>query len=346
METGKFFNSESGTPQGSVISPTLSNMVLDGLSKRLDEALGIRRKGNNYKNPYKVHLIRYADDFIVTASDKSILSTKVKPIIEVFLGERGLELSESKTKITHIKDGFDFLGKYLRKYHGKLIIKPSKTNVKVFLGKIQETIRKHRSSKTSTLIRKLTPQIRGWCMYHRMDCSKQTFAYVDHRIWEMLWKWVLRRHPMKSKSWLKQRYFKRIKGIDWTLFAYDENKNLLTLMRASQVRIQRHIIIRGAANPYDANDELYFESRADQLMRNNLAGRNLLLYLYNRQKGFCPRCHQKLTKQTGSHIHHKIPKYLGGKSNAENLVLLHPVCHMQLHHGIKEVTTAALTKSV
>lgn len=333
MEKSRFFDSESGTPQGSVISPTLSNMVLDGLSKRLDEALGIRRKDTYYKNPYKVHLIRYADDFIVTASDKSILSKKVKPIIEAFLRDRGLELSEAKTKITHINDGFDFLGKHLRKYHGKLIIKPSKTNVKEFLWKVQETIRKHRSSKTSTLIRKLTPKIRGWCMYHRMDCSKQTFAYVDHRIWEMLWKWVLRRHPMKSKSWLKQRYFKRVKGIDWTLFAYDENKNLLTLMRASQVRIQRHTIIRGAANPYDAKDELYFEHRTDQLMRNNLAGRNLLLYLYNRQKGFCPRCHQKLTKQTGTHIHHKIPKYLGGKSNAENLVLLHPVCHMQLHHG-------------
>ena len=346
MEKGKFYDSESGTPQGSVISPTLSNMVLDGLSKRLDEALGIQRRDNYYKNPYKVHLIRYADDFIVTASDKSILSKKVKPIIEVFLDERGLELSESKTKITHINDGFDFLGKHLRKYHGKLIIKPSKTNVKEFLRKVQETIRKHRSSKTSTLIGLLTPKIRGWCMYHRMDCSKQTFAYVDHRIWKMLWQWALRRHPMKSKGWLKQRYFKRSKGVDWTLFAYDENSRLLTLMRASQVSIQRHIIIRGAANPYDVNDELYFEGRADQLMRNNIAGRNLLLCLYNRQKGFCSICHQKLTKQTGAHIHHKIPKYLGGKSNMENLVLLHPVCHMQLHHGIKKVTTVALTISV
>ena len=334
FEKQQLFPTEKGTPQGSIISPTLANMVLDGMEDAIDKALDIRRARRKEQNvnPYRIHLIRYADDFLVTASDKSILENQVRPIIEAFLAERGLELSEEKTFISHISNGFDFLGKNIRKYKGNLVIKPSKKNVKTFLAKIQATIKSYRTVKTISLLRKLNPMIRGWAMYHRMDNASDAFHYIDHRIWQMVWKWATRRHRNKNKQWVKDRYFKRHQRRDWALFDYDEHGNLVTLIWAAQIPIKRHAMIKGTANPYYSADELYYERRSDRIMRDKFEGRTKLKYLYNKQKGYCPKCQQKITKETGWNVHHANPKYLGGKDTLDNLVLLHPVCHQQVHH--------------
>ncbi|MEL6941703.1 MAG: group II intron reverse transcriptase/maturase, partial [Bacteroidota bacterium] len=222
LEKRQLFSMESGTPQGSVISPTLANMVLDGMQAAIDEALQIRRadKYRTYKNPHKIHLVRYADDFIITASSKEVLQKQVKPVLQDFLVKRGLELSKDKTFITHIDEGFDFLGKNIRKYKGKLIIQPSKKNIQTFLSKVQQTIHEHRTCKTALLLHRLNVMIRGWAMYHRMDQAKAAFRYVDYRIWEMLWKWALRRHPNKSKGWVKQRYYRKQANRNWRIFDY------------------------------------------------------------------------------------------------------------------------------
>src|SRR5215472_14182970 len=127
MESQMRYATEAGTPQGGVISPTLANLALDGLEALLKEHFGKR-------NSNKVNVVRYADDFIITGASKELLEKKVKPLVEGFLAERGLRLSPEKTKITHIDDGFDFLGQNVRKYDGKLIIKPSKPNVASFLA--------------------------------------------------------------------------------------------------------------------------------------------------------------------------------------------------------------------
>jgi len=81
--------------------------------------------------------VRYADDFIITGNSKELLEKEVKPCVEAFLDERGLQLSQEKTKLTHISEGFDFLGQNVRKYGGKLLIKPSAKNVKAFLDKVR-----------------------------------------------------------------------------------------------------------------------------------------------------------------------------------------------------------------
>ena len=143
--------------------------------------------------------------------------------------------------------------------HENFVIKPSKKNVKTFLAKIQATIKKFRPAKTIFLLRKLNPMIRGWAMYHRMDYSKDTFQYVDHRIWQMVWRWATRRHRNKNKQWVKDRYFKRHQRRDWALFDYDEYGNLVTLIWAAQIPIKRHAMIKGTANPYDSADELYYQ---------------------------------------------------------------------------------------
>lgn len=347
VEKQQLFPSRSGTPQGSVISPTLANMVLDGLKQQIDKALNIKRKaehGRHY-NPHKVHFIRYADDFIITGDSKTLLEERIKPLIQDFLQNRGLSLSEEKTLITPIEKGFDFLGKNVRKYRGKLLIQPSKKNVQTFLRKIKQTIVQYRMVKTEILIYRLNEMIIGWAMYHRKDNSKNTFRRVEHLIWRMTWRWALRRHNNKGKRWVKSKYYCRHQGKNWTLFDWDDHHNLVTLFDIGKVPIKYHIAIRSTANPYDPQDELYFERRHDLMMLDKLNGRRKLTFLYQRQQGICPVCKQKISQQTGWHTHHIEPKYLGGKSTYDNLVLLHPVCHVQVHHPENSVTAAPLKSS-
>lgn len=147
----------------------------------------------------KVHLTKYADDFIVTASDRETLKG-IKEMLKIFLGQRGLILSEEKTKLTSIHEGFDFLGWNFRKYNGKLIIKPSSKSIRKIRKTISEVIKENKTSTQENLIYQLNQIIRGWAEYHHSACSKETFSQIDHIIWEMLWKWAKRRHPNKCKS--------------------------------------------------------------------------------------------------------------------------------------------------
>lgn len=341
------FPTESGTPQGAIISPCLANLVLDGLQLAIDKACGIRyAKGDPAKrvnNPKSVHLIRYADDFVVTCKDKTWLTTKIKPAIEMFLAERGLTLSAQKTTIVHIDQGFDFLGQNIRKYRGKLLIKPSKKNVNTFLQKVRAVIKTYASKSAYDLIYQLNPMIRGWAMYHRHVVASEVFKQVDTRIWQMLWKWALRRHRNKGKRWIKDKYFKPYKGYKWTFLAPNKKGEVITLFRASTVKIQRHLKIRSAANPFEQADEIYFEGRQQYLMLQKLTGKRMHRFIYNRQQGKCALCQQAINSQTGWHLHHLTPKHLGGKWTSDNLVILHPVCHIQVHQN--QIATAALTKA-
>ena len=142
--------------------------------------------------------------------------------------ERGLGLSEKKTLITHVDDGFDFLGWTARWQGGMLLTEPARKNVKNFLEKIRGTLRELRTARQEDVIDKLNPVIRGWANYHRSQMATRTFAKADHLIWQALWRWARRRHPNKGERWIKARYFRRIKGRDWR-FA-EKDKALLTLM--------------------------------------------------------------------------------------------------------------------
>jgi len=176
VESGKLFPTEAGTPQGGPASPTLANIALDGLEAVLADKFGRTERRNNR---YRVRVVRYADDFIVTGSSKELLEDQVKPCVEAFLAERGLQLSPEKTRITHLSEGFDFLGQNVRRYGGTLLIKPSAKNVKRFLDNVREIIRVNRSSKQETLIELLNPIIRGWVNYHRHVVAKRTYKRVE-----------------------------------------------------------------------------------------------------------------------------------------------------------------------
>jgi RNA-directed DNA polymerase len=245
-----------GVSQGGVISPTLLNLTLRGLEDAIKAAT---------KRQDKINVAIYADDFIITGATKEILEQKVKPLITNFLRERGLELSQEKTLITHINKGFNFLGFNIRKYKQKLLIKPAKENIKSFLKNIRGVVKSRKSTKTEELINSLNPKINGWANYFRNVVSKTTFSYVDYQIFQVIWRWAKRRHPNKSITWIRRKYFCRVGYDNWVFNdGMKQSKGrfkLLNLVKASSIAIKRHIKIQSEANPYDPKYKLYFENR-------------------------------------------------------------------------------------
>ena len=332
----QLFPTKAGTPQGGIISPTLANMTLDGMERMLQQRFGV--KGSLRSDMNKVNLIRYADDIVVTGTSTDVLKT-AQSLIQDFLEERGLSLSPEKTQIVHIDKGFDFLGWNARKYDGKLLIKPAKTNVQAFLHKIRGIIKRSKTAKQQNLIATLNPVIRGWANYHQNQVAKKTFNKVDHLIWQQLWKWACRRHPNKNLRWIKRKYFIREGMRNWvfgTTVKADGKTLRVKLVSASDTPIRRHRKLKSNANPFDPAWETYFEKRLALIMEQNLSGRKRLLHLWRTQDGKCLTCGEPITKETAWHVHHILPRTQGGKNNPSNLMLLHPNCHRQLHslsHG-------------
>jgi len=328
-----FHRTEEGSPQGGPISPVLANLALDGLEGKL-RAL---HPSFHRARKAKINLVRFADDFIVTASSRELLEQEVIPLVTQFLRERGLELSQEKTTITHIDDGFDFLGQHLRTYNGKMIIKPSKKAIATLLDAVRDIVKTNKGTSAGALIQQLNPVIRGWTLYHRHASSKKVFGDVDNALFPLLWQWARHRHQNKPARWIKDKYFLKQGGRNWvfsgTLDQTDGTTLPVRLFRAASMPIKRHRKIKGRANPFDPDWELYFEKRRDVTMEQSLTGKKRLIALWKRQEGLCPLCHQKITKLTGWHSHHVVWRSKGGSHKIGNLCLLHPTCHMRLHHG-------------
>jgi RNA-directed DNA polymerase len=334
LEKHVLFATTEGTPQGGIISPVLANWALDGLQRLLaDRFMDTPKRARMHK----VHLVRYADDFIITGTSRVLLEYEVKPLVEQFLKERSLELSHEKTRITHIEDGFDFLGQTVRRYRcGKVLLKPSKRSVTTFLAKIRETVDKAGSTTAGNLIYRLNQQIKGWTMYHRHAASKRTFTEVDRRIWRMVWHWCRRRHRHKSFEWIKKKYFPRIGDKDWVFVGTlrdSQGKGWpIALMEAAKVRIIRQVKIRSEVNPYDPTWELYLEARMVWKLEQTLAGSSRIEYMWKDQGGRCRVCGQPLQiEQRPWHIHHRIWRSKGGGQDSGNRELLHANCHRLVH---------------
>jgi RNA-directed DNA polymerase len=335
LENGVFFATTDGTPQGGIISPALANRTLDGLELLLAERFGSTRR---QREGNRVHLVRYADDFIITGTSAALLRGEVQPLVAHFLKERGLELSHEKTKLTHVEDGFDFLGQTVRRHgNGKVLLRPSRRNVRAFLRGVREVIRGvGRSLSAGELIQVLTPKVRGWALYHRHASSARTFARVDHQIHRALWRWARRRHRGHSSRWVWGRYFSGRPGCRDGSFRGEAltrrgEAYTVVLMRAADVRVQRHVLIRHAANPYDPKWEEYYEGRLHAKMRDTLLGRETLQLLYDAQEGRCVRCGGPFTSPEEWHVHHRHWRVYGGGDEVGNLELLHVNCHRQVH---------------
>jgi RNA-directed DNA polymerase len=336
----QWYPTATGTPHGGIISPALANLTLDGLERVLAQHFA---STTTLQRRTQVHLVRYADDFIITGRSRELLADAVRPLVEAFLQERGVELSTEKTAITPIEDGFDFLGHTVRR-HGKVVlITPSRANVTAFLTKVRGIVKGHKQATPGHLILQLNPVIRGWAMYHRHGASKRTFSSVDYAIFKVLWQWARRRHPTKGTGWVRAAYFPNHSGRQWvftgTVAGTEGKPRTVRLFSAAAVPIRRHTKIRAGANPYDPAWEDYFLARRGVRMAHDLPGRRLLLHLWQEQGGSCPVCTQPLTLIEGWHNHHVVWRSVGGTDGPANRVLLHPTCHRQVHHGRSSVGT-------
>ena len=328
VEFGKLFPTQAGTPQGGIASPTIANIALDGLEALLTEKFA---RTTTVGRKAKVHLVRYADDFLILGSSRELLEKEVKPLVEVFLAERGLQLSPTKTTITHISKGFDFLGQNIRKYkNGRLLIKPSPKNVKTFLQKVRENIRANRSSRQETLINLLNPIIKGWANYHRHVVSKATFQMVDAQIWRALWRWAARRHPTKSLRWVKDKYFRVLGHRHWVFATETRGRRgelrLLTLRSAASTPIVRHVKVKSKANPFDPAWNSYFAQRKNKQMQERLQECGLPRRLWQQQAGHCPECGQLIEETDKWAVVQDIPLEDGGTRKLANWSLLHFYC--------------------
>ena len=271
IELGKYFQTKAGTPQGGVISPLLANIALDGMER----LFGAENSKGNYTTPAsrkgenkKLNLIRYADDFVVTAPTREKITDYVLPRLRNFLKERGMELNDAKTRIVHRDEGFDFLGFNIRQYHSRIrsvcLAKPSKEAVKRHLEHIKAVISSNKQMKSDELITKLNPIIRGWANYYVYSSAKETFNYIDYRIWKMLWQWCLRRHPRKGKYWIRRRYFMNINNRKW-IFG-ERKENILLFCRSFRAG-KRYAPVKGFNSPYDASLHEYWGKRHGKAWR-------------------------------------------------------------------------------
>jgi len=294
------FPTEEGTPQGGIISPTLANMTLDGLQGILAERYKRKHKDGKLYSPM-VNLVRYADDFIITSENREVLETEIKPLVADFLAERGLTLSEEKTVITNIEDGFDFLGFNIRKFKKQLLTKPSKKAQKNFCDKIRKVIKSNKGCRQESLIRMLNPMIKGWGNYYRYGATRDAFHHVDHQIFNALWQWAKRRHSKKGKHWIADKYWHELRGKSWQFVSFFHKPNgdedSLSLVNLTEsFHFLRYSQIKGSANPFDAEDRLYFNKREKQKMLGTLKGRHSLLHLWDKQKRKCPVCGQPIDR--------------------------------------------------
>ncbi|NEQ84889.1 MAG: group II intron reverse transcriptase/maturase [Moorea sp. SIO2I5] len=345
MEEGKFLKTKEGTPQGGIISPLLANIALHGLENYLTEIAGeIRYPGcpNGRKaRRSTTAIIRYADDFVILHPSKEVLK-KLKDKGEEWLKDIGLELKPSKTKVVHTSEGFDFLGFNVRQYkvgrhHSKqgykTLIKPSKEKVKEHVRRLSDTISNMKTAKQEKVIYKLKPIITGWANYYKPVVSKETYSKVDHLLYSKLKRWGERRHPKKSKSWVKEKYWGRVEIpkepwkppiIDNWVFMTKDEKNILP--KHAKTEIVRHVKVKERRSIYDG-DLTYWGNRLQKHPElNTIKGK-----LFKRQEGRCAFCKLKFKDGDLMESHHIKPRALGGNNSLRNQELLHLHCHDQKH---------------
>lgn len=329
VELGHYQDTEEGTPQGGVISPLLANIALDGMERlfHCETSSGQQicpawRTGLDRG----VSLVRYADDFAVTAPSREVLETYVKPKLKSFLAKRGLTFSEAKTRIVHIDEGFNFLGFTLRRFNGKVLTKPQKEKVKRHVRHLKDIIDQHRQSRQATLVRQLNPVIAGWNNYYQYGVASRTFQRLEHELWRMLWQWAKRRHPNKPKRWLYRRYWKQVGQRRW-VFGNQE----VTLRKPSDTAITRWVKVRGRSSPYDPALRGYWATRQRRGVEQQTESQRKRSLL-EIQRYRCYHCGISFRPDEAIDVHHRMPREEGGGDTLANLAAVHTYCHHQIHN--------------
>ncbi|MEB3886124.1 group II intron reverse transcriptase/maturase [Lyngbya sp. CCY1209] len=345
LDNGVFEETETGTPQGGVISPLLANIALDGMERL------VKGMFPNKGTTTQANLIRYADDFVVISKDLRIIE-QCKTALSEWLKPIGLEIKPEKTRICHTlkpieyegkyqEPGFDFLGFNIRQYtvgkhksgktggtNSQLIghkthIKPSLEAVKAHTEAIKGVIKRHKTAPQSILINRLNPIIKGWSNYYSGVVSSKTFNKLDHTVWRQLRAWAIRRCGKASKL---SKYFRhttvKLKNERERHETCFQTKDGLHLIKHNWTQIVHHTLVRPNATPYDGN-WIYWATRRGKSTETSTRVAKLL----KKQKGKCNWCGQYFTSTDQTEIDHIQPRSQGGKDEYKNLQLLHRHCH-------------------
>jgi RNA-directed DNA polymerase len=329
IEEESFQPTESGTPQGGVISPLLLNIALHGI----EEALGITYSAKGTRQGNRA-VVRYADDFVVFCEDQEDAEA-CQHILSEWLAERGLTLSEEKTRIVHLSEGFDFLGFNIRHYRTpkttrsgwKLLIKPSKKSVETLKGRLRTEWMRLRGHSPAAVIRLFNPIIRGWANYFRIGVSKETFVRLDYWMTYRAIRYAKRRHPRKTKRWWRPRYFGRFHPERQDRWVFGDRQTGAYLLKLGWFPIQRHSMVKGRASPDDPDLRDYWLQREQRKTRTLIPSRKKLA---DRQRGRCPCCGESLFNGEAIEAHHVVARKDGGSDAYSNLQLVHLFCHQQL----------------
>jgi RNA-directed DNA polymerase len=332
MEGKTVYPTERGVAQGGPLSPLLANVALHGMATMLHNAFTGRPRPM---------LVQYADDLVVLHPNLSVIQ-RCQVLLNEWLGDLGLELKPSKTRITHTLEsfegnvGFEFLGYSIRQYrvgktHSKqgfkTIIKPSKAAQVRHGQRLRDIVRRYRSAPQADLICRLNPVIRGWSNYYSTVCSKAVFSAMDHQLFEKLRSWAYQRHSNKGRRWIVGKYWRVDDGQGW-LFA-PRGSDTPALAAHASTPIRRHIKVQGSRSPYDG-DWVYWSQRIGTLP----GVKPTVSRLLRSQSGRCPTCGLYFHSDDRMKVHH-----LDGNSanyRRDNLTLVHRHCYDRLQRGMRD----------
>jgi RNA-directed DNA polymerase len=291
IDQGRFAPTEQGCPQGGVISPALMNVVLHGM----EQAAGVRYHPDGHRDagtavPGSPVMIRYADDALALCHSRE-QAEQVKARLAAWLAPRGLVFNEDKTRIVQLDDGVDFLGFNVRRYRGKLLIKPSKAAVKRIKARLTAEMKALRGHNAQMVLIRLNPIIRGWSAYYRHGVSARVFNELDNHLWKLTYKWAKWTHPRKGKRWIVSRYFGRFNSSRQDRWVFGDRDSGAYLLKFAWTKITRHTLVKGWASPDDPALASYWAARR---RRGTPPLDPPRLRLLQRQRGRCPLCGEPL----------------------------------------------------
>jgi len=354
-----FATTENGTPQGGVISPLLANIALHGMEnfiKELIKDIPVRGSTGNLVRPARrmdsLGFVRYADDFVVMHPDLKVIEL-IHNKLPDYLKEIGLELSPTKTRISHTleipdetkeicggldgKPGFNFLGFYIRQHktihlsaHSpskellgfRTLIIPSQEKRNIHQEKLHDLVlKKGKKLSQDALIKKLNPVIRGWSNYFgKSDANMMgNLVQMDYLLYLKLRQWAKRVYKTSGKG---KSAFRKIRNNKWT-FATKEGAILVAHIDYSQP-LSGYAKVKGGGSPFD-HDQIYWAKR---LTQNNIYNTRVTILL-KAQQGKCKWCNAQFVYDDVLEVDHIIPRAKGGKDIYTNLQLLHGHCHDQ-----------------
>jgi len=323
VDNGVFHETEAGTPQGGVISPLLANIALHGM----EQALGVsfRKDGSVTSNRT---VVRYADDFVVFCTSRENAEVVVE-LLKGWLAERGLTLSEEKTRIVHLTEVFDFLGWNVRHYPVrntrtgyKLLIKPSNKSVKAIQSKLRGEWKRRQGGNARSVTATLNPIIRGWAQYHRTVVASQVFTDLDRWMVMKEMHFVRFSHPKKPWYWRKQRYWGRLNPHRKDTWVFGDKPSGHYLLRFQWFKIRRHVMVKGIFSPDDPGLREYWAKRTAEKSKDLPPSKQKIARIQNHA---CPLCGESIHNGEEIHEHH-----IDGRKY-DDVILVHLYCHQQAH---------------